>query len=627
MKLTFKKTYLSIDEFTSVELPDFTVLTGTNGSGKSHLLMAIKNGSSIIEGFENLQIALLTNKDFELPNQGRANPMPGRYTTPTDSKALAWNFFSKNMQSQVKTIKEKNLGNEYERLKDLSRKDGLPLWRLDEIINEGALIDILMAYKSEITDLFNKNDKNNNQMAQVQSLFSLLKTIPYSIDEISEKEFFELYYQYSLTSGFLPTAVGECIWDHFCKYDTNTHRQQRDKDGRKGPSPLTDDDFEKKHGPKRWERFNDILKDVGLGKYKINDPESEGLEQTDSYECKLTDKNKNIAINFLDLSSGEKIMLALAASLFKPSSDNVFPQVLLLDEVDSSLHPSMIKVLLNVIDDLVLKRGVKVILVTHSPSTVALAPEKSIFVVNHDGPNRIEKKPKDDALSILSEGFVSLTQNLISHSISCNLSIPSNPDNVIFTEGITDKIIIEYAWMKINPDGKKMPFYIQDCYGAPFLATLFNTGHDATFKDYPNKKFIALFDSDEGGRKPWGKLKKKRFSIVDGSIPDLKKHRDFPAYALLLPKPRNNHQEDTPNGLSIEYYLRDSLNSSYFKSFAKGIKFVGDKNALLMKCKNYGKEDFKCFVDFFAIIDEIFQTKYSKDEMNCDITHDFHLEI
>ena len=40
MNLKFLEEHLSIKQFNDVELKDFTVLTGLNGSGKSHLLQA-----------------------------------------------------------------------------------------------------------------------------------------------------------------------------------------------------------------------------------------------------------------------------------------------------------------------------------------------------------------------------------------------------------------------------------------------------------------------------------------------------------------------------------------------------------------------------------------------------------
>lgn len=45
MRLRFVRPYKSIGYFSLLELPDFVVLTGVNGAGKSHLLEAIEAGA------------------------------------------------------------------------------------------------------------------------------------------------------------------------------------------------------------------------------------------------------------------------------------------------------------------------------------------------------------------------------------------------------------------------------------------------------------------------------------------------------------------------------------------------------------------------------------------------------
>jgi hypothetical protein len=44
MILTFVRPHVSIKELPTTDLPAFTVITGLNGSGKSHLLQALGNG-------------------------------------------------------------------------------------------------------------------------------------------------------------------------------------------------------------------------------------------------------------------------------------------------------------------------------------------------------------------------------------------------------------------------------------------------------------------------------------------------------------------------------------------------------------------------------------------------------
>ena len=44
MNLSFGSPFLSIQSFPTVDIPSFTLITGVNGSGKTHLLRAIKGG-------------------------------------------------------------------------------------------------------------------------------------------------------------------------------------------------------------------------------------------------------------------------------------------------------------------------------------------------------------------------------------------------------------------------------------------------------------------------------------------------------------------------------------------------------------------------------------------------------
>ena len=137
------------------------------------------------------------------------------------------------------------------------------------------------------------------------------------------------------------------------------------------------------------------------------------MDTHENYKLKLVHtEKKNLEIDFNALSSGERVLMALVASTYKSSTDGHFPGLLLLDEVDTSLHPSMVQNLLDVINDTFLLREVRVILVTHSPTTIALVPDDSIFVMTKTGENRIIKSSKNDALQILTEGFATLDEGI-----------------------------------------------------------------------------------------------------------------------------------------------------------------------------------------------------------------------
>jgi len=84
-----------------------------------------------------------------------------------------------------------------------------------------------------------------------------------------------------------------------------------------------------------------------------------------------------------------------------------FPKLLLLDEPDAHLHPSMTQQFLNVIINvLVDKFDVQVIMTTHSPSTVILAPDDSIYEMLRTEPRISKAKSKNHCVSLLTAGLV-----------------------------------------------------------------------------------------------------------------------------------------------------------------------------------------------------------------------------
>ena len=170
---------------------------------------------------------------------------------------------------------------------------------------------------------------------------------------------------------------------------------------------LSTDEFEAEHGPPPWDFVNEILSVCELD-FRMDHPL---LHETGSYEPKLHKLSDSVEMRFQDLSSGERVLMSFALCIYNSQEkcqEKVFPKLLLLDEVDAPLHPSMTRSLLDTIQN-VLVRGnnVAVILTTHNPSTVALAPEESIYAMNTGEP-RIEKVSRNHAISLLTTGVPTL---------------------------------------------------------------------------------------------------------------------------------------------------------------------------------------------------------------------------
>lgn len=395
MKLIYKSPYLSIEQFSPVEMPDFVVLTGVNGSGKSHLLDAIDKRHVAIEGMENPHIVLFNYETFRLDNE----PVFNAHQLSSERES-AWAYHQQHIKNQAQSWRS-GLGGNYEELKASCKSEKKSLWNFK--------LDSLQQYKQQFKKFFNRQDIRQNQ--QAQGIYSLAKQLPYGIDEIGHDDFVRLYKPFMFKNDFLPHQLGKVFWDYYVKYRGNQVNEYQNEKYGKNYEALSEADFISIHGRPPWDLVNEILETFDTLKYKVTSPE--GSDYFGNFQLKLKHTEKaNLEIEFSNLSSGERVLMALVASVYKSSGDKHFPDLLLLDEVDASLHPSMMKNMLEVIERIFLHQGVKVILITHSPTTLALAPEESVYVMNRSGINRIEKKSKQEALSILTQGFATIEEGL-----------------------------------------------------------------------------------------------------------------------------------------------------------------------------------------------------------------------
>ena len=439
MELKFKQDYKSIYTFSSVELSDFSILTGYNGSGKSHLLESLLKGNSQIDDITVNEIVLFDYKTFYLENEPAINTQQ-----LNQDKLNVWQKFN-NQQNGRNNINYKGILSEYRQQlgienynKILEIGQGKPLLKIPKSDFNEDLYEKYNRYRSQVYGFFGNNLKDHPEIPAIKSLCI---SIPFALDELTEDNFYDYYTPVVLKNNFLPSQIGKLFMDYWNKYQlylfkeimrTKTYEDEKLKV-----------QFEKKHGIKPWQLIEDILLNFNAFEYTINNPETIELDPSRSQTFSLTlqHKIKKFNIPFDSLSSGEKILFSLVLSIYKSVGDKVFPSLLLLDEIDASLHPSQIQNLLNVINEVFVRQNnVKVIVATHSPTTIALAEEKNIFIMNKEGENRIEKQTKQEALKILSEGFITLDEGL--HIIDQM----ANKELTVFTEGNN----IDYIKKAIN---------------------------------------------------------------------------------------------------------------------------------------------------------------------------------
>lgn len=99
--------------------------------------------------------------------------------------------------------------------------------------------------------------------------------------------------------------------------------------------------------------------------------------------------------------------------MFNAGKKQRLPKLLIMDEPDAHLHPSAIRDFINVIERvLVGKHGVRVLMSTHSPTTVSFSPEYSLFEMSKSPPQIKPLSSKEHGIALLTDGLVTVKPNM-----------------------------------------------------------------------------------------------------------------------------------------------------------------------------------------------------------------------
>ncbi len=386
MKVKFNQKYKSIVNFNETDIKDFSIFLGVNGSGKTHLLKAMQEGFVFADSIPKEKISYFNLQTFLIKNQKNVAPR-----NLDDEKLQAWNI----LNSQRQTFQ-----NHDDQIKIIIGERKYPYDVEVSEAQKGQYIQL----KKNILEFINSQTQNNPKIKK------LLKTGIFESDkyasEITQAEFFK-FANYNPDDYELLESLSEVFLDYQKKL---TVAKLFKKDGGEG---LKGDKIKKLQEQSPWNFVNNMFAEFGLP-HTITYPKFNAGDLINSqavlFQVKLFVDDEEI--DFEDLSSGEKILCALAITVYQDNKSK-FPELLLLDEIDASLHPSMIQHLLDVIENVFIKNKCKVILATHSPTTVALASERSLFEVQKGKEiEKIKKISQADAINLLSEGIITFEKGL-----------------------------------------------------------------------------------------------------------------------------------------------------------------------------------------------------------------------
>lgn len=214
--------------------------------------------------------------------------------------------------------------------------------------------------------------------------------------------------------------------------------------------------------------------------------------------------------------------------------------LILLDEPDAFLHPEwqfdFLRQVFEITD--AAAKTSHVLMSSHSASTITCAKESVINLFEFDGDKvALTKVNKADVIKSLSAGLITFSESEARLNIQHVLKNTSGP--VLFTEGITDEMILETAWAKLYPTEKRC-FEIQNAFSCGFQRNLVKD--NALYQNHPGRTFFSLFDFDEAYN-DWNQLGQD--VQTDPALCLAKKRAASESYALLLPVPATGqiHQQ------------------------------------------------------------------------------------
>ncbi|MFZ6045436.1 AAA family ATPase [Pseudomonas sp. CR3202] len=360
MKIKINKAHKSIPQGLEFQLPKFTVLTGKNGSGKSHLLEAISN-----TGISEVSDDLKTLKDISYIAFGTLSPQIHERADPQQISAEM-----KGWWQQIEAIQ--NQARNYMRQHNWSYETAI-----ENTINQNA------AVKRIVEKLCQETNKDFFEITE-RDVIKNIKIGETNNNGIFFSQFASIFKSYQL-------RLQNNEFNRFLN-ETKGHRKEY----------LSDEEFEAKFGPKPWDLVNTILDGAGLP-YTTTNPEDSEPDET--FVLKLLDKTNNTEISVNDLSTGERVLMSLALAVYNTKDGGSKPDLIMLDEPDAPLHPQFSKILITTIHDTIVKSAnTNVIITTHSPSTVAMCPDNSLY--------QIDKETKIPTMISIAEGLEILTSDI-----------------------------------------------------------------------------------------------------------------------------------------------------------------------------------------------------------------------
>ena len=423
MDIIIRKPYKTVKEFIISDLPDLVVLTGENGTGKTQLLNYLYQASNLDNEGKYVNVAESDAASFDIPTgYGINDGLLEEYQRPAEvvcDGTIVTNAVMRGVQAPTVEVGGKydwkklyaigeNIASKHLFYKTHSTIVNLEDANLDELSSTfNSMLGVkkhTRGYSDAVYPELTRND--------IETIKKIEENFPNS--DYSKDPFYYIAFQPAPQSNVFATNLKFLYVQYWARV--------------KAGMPVS---------KTPWEAFNEIGELLDF-KFVLDEPKIEEMK----FVIRLRDKARKVFISPDSLSSGEKVIFSLFIAMYTTHSSEHLPNLILFDEPDAYLHPSLCSTMLEVIQKVFIKEhNIKVIMTTHNPTTVALVPEPSIYTMN-DG--QMKKCTKKDAILALTSGLNTI-------------SVYYENVKQIFVEADNDNYFLTQIYHHAMTQGKLLP--------------------------------------------------------------------------------------------------------------------------------------------------------------------------
>ena len=467
------------DGFEWNDIPPFAVITGVNGVGKTQLLEVIKgraNKANSRGTIPNIFREISSsngpvNLIFSENTTQRGLTLNGliEYVKNTDQRQVTLRNFDQQIAAYQNNIN-------YWRQQHSQSSDKVERLQLENNIN---------SYEEQIRN-FQNQKLNANIFAYDEELSRIARELHKKVKELTEDEIrllaidnFESLTTVDELTRFV--ANENLRYMKRVTFLSETHQDQERESLVAQERP--------------YQTINRIFRQYGFDYFDMLNPFP--IDGKLNGEIRFKGKEGEI-VDYHSLSSGEQAIVQFVIWSYGQDFRGNRLNTMVLDEPDAHLHPSMCKMMVEIFSEMSAKKeigggGIRIIITTHSPSTVAFTPEGSLFVMQREADNKRVIRPTttEDAVEILGDGIFTFSRAMSSFTMLST----STKQNLVFVEGKTD---VRHYTKAMQMLGYDLDVEFFDMHDATTLSSFIKC---TPAKLFNKKSLIAVFDCDAEGDK------------------------------------------------------------------------------------------------------------------------------